>query len=214
MRTYDVTMTLREGMPTWPGDLPFRRVVEEDGQASPYVLSSLHMTAHAGTHVDAPCHVQPDAPGADNVPPDILIGPACVIEIEDPDAITAREVGTKLPTGCRRALFKTRNSRMLARRSAFTTDYVGIEPDAAALLVEAGLKIVGTDYLSVDGPDQSDLPSHRALLDAGVLIVEGLDLALVPPGRYEMFCGMLKVAGGDGAPARVLLREMPEGNAG
>jgi arylformamidase len=105
-----------------------------------------------------------------------------------------------------RVLFKTRNSYLWGRNE-FVQDYVHITVDAAQFLIKEGIKIVGIDYLSVDKFDSQDLPTHVELLTAGTIIIEGLDLREVEPGDYELICMPLKVKGGDGASARVVLRQ-------
>jgi len=164
-------------------------------------LSRLTMGSHTGTHIDAPIHFLPGGAGADDVPLDNLIGPARVIEIKDPDAVTAEELrGHNL--GVReRLLFKTSNSERCWETSQFVPDPVSIAEDAASCLAKLNTLAVGIDYLSAGGPE-----THRTLLGAGVVIVEGLNLTGISQGRYDLLCLPLKILGGDGAPARVLLR--------
>jgi arylformamidase len=104
-----------------------------------------------------------------------------------------------------RVLFKTRNS-YLWNQKQFVEEFVYITPGAARSLVNEGIKVVGIDYLSVEKFGAEDFQTHRTLLEAGTIIIEGLDLREVEPGDYEMICLPLKVKDGDGAPARVVLR--------
>jgi len=211
MAIYDISMILRETMPVWPGDEPFHRQVDSQIVAGDGLnLSSLQMTAHCGTHVDALYHLLEDGATVDAIPPGVLIGPAHVMDIQNPKMITQRELREREWTGVERVLLKTANSAGIVQRDTFATDFVGMEADAAEFLTAKGLLLVGVDYLSVDPFDAPHSPAHRALLKAGTVIVEGLDLSAVTPGRYEMFCGPLRIAGGDGAPARVFLRDMEE----
>ncbi len=210
MKVYDITVPLGERLPVYAGDAGFRREMGETiagGGISN--LSVIHMSAHTATHVDAPCHMIDGAGTLDDVPVDLLIGPATVIAIEDTQAVTLGELERHDWDGVERVLFKTGNSGRLAGGQALADDFVYIAPDAAEFLVARGVRLVGLDYLSVDPPGQPDFPAHRTLLGAGVLIVEGLDLSGVPPARYDLFCGPLRIEGGDGAPARVLLKELP-----
>ena len=210
MTVYDITVPLGEGVPVYTGDAGFRREMGDTlagGGVSN--LSVIHMSAHTATHVDAPCHMIDGAGTLDDIPPDALVGPAVVVAIEDPAAVTLAELQRHDWGGVERVLFKTANSGRLAAGEPFASDFIAIEPDAARFLVERGMRLVGLDYLSVDPPGQPDFPAHKALLGASVVVLEGVDLSGVPPGRYELFCGPLRIAGGDGAPARALLRTLP-----
>jgi arylformamidase len=104
-------------------------------------------------------------------------------------------------------LFKTRNSD-LWDMPEFQNDYVGLNVEAADWLIDNGTRLVGIDYLSIDAPGNPDLPAHRALLDNEIVVVEGLDLRQVSPGRFNLVCLPMKIEGSEGAPARVIL--LPE----
>jgi arylformamidase len=163
--------------------------------------SALRLGSHTGTHIDAPIHFLPGGSGAEQVPLDHLIGPARVIEIKDPDAVKAEELrGHNL--GIReRVLFKTSNSQRCWKTSQFVPDFVSIAEDAASYLASLNTLAVGIDYLSAGSPE-----THRRLLGAGVVIIEGLNLTGISQGRYELLCLPLKISGGDGALARAVLR--------
>ncbi len=199
MAIYDVTVTLREGMPVYPGDPEFRR----DGGSH---QNHLHMSTHGGTHVDAPAHMIEGGLALTDLALEVFLGPAEVVEIRDPHAITRAELEQLDWSGVERVLFKTRSSGSLERSDAFDRDFVHMAPDAAELLASLGLLLVGVDYLTLDPVGAGAFPAHKALLGAGLVVIEGLDLCGVPAGRYEMFCGPLKLGGADGAPARVFLR--------
>lgn len=200
MAIYDVTVTLREGMPVYPGDPQFRR----DGGGH---RNHLHMSTHGGTHVDAPAHMIEGGPALTELEPSVFIGPAEVVEILDPHAITRAEIEKHDWAGVERALFKTASSGRLECEAEFDRDFVHMDPDAAELLAGLGLLLVGVDYLTLDPLGTGSFPAHKALLGAGIVVIEGLDLSGVPEGRYELFCGPLKLGGADGAPARVFLRQ-------
>ena len=164
-------------------------------------LSRLTMGTHTGTHIDAPIHFLPGGTGAEKVPLDNLIGPARVIEIKDPDAVKAEELRVHKLGARERLLFKTSNSKRCWKTSQFVPDFVSIAEDAASYLASLNTLAVAIDYLSAGSPE-----THRTLLGAGVVIIEGLNLTGISQGRYELLCLPLKILGGDGAPARVLLR--------
>jgi arylformamidase len=208
MGIYDVTVTLRDGMPIYPGNEGFHKVIVSkiaDGGSSN--LSVLRMGAHSGTHVDALCHMIDGRSTVDQIPPSVLVGPATVVAIRDEQRITRAELEKQNWDDVQRALFKTANSGKIERLDRFVEDFVYMHGDAAQFLASKKLLLVGVDYISVDRLHSGTHPAHLALMGAGIVIVEGLDLRAVEPGNYEMFCGPLKIKGGDGAPARVFLRQ-------
>jgi len=209
MRTYDITIPITPQMPVWPGDPGVRieRVSKiEDGDNAN--VTHLSFGAHTGTHVDAPYHFQTEGDTLEKIPLEIFIGSAYVVHLPDTDLITADVlVRAGIPPHTRRVLFKTRNSTLWASgETEFKTDFVALSPDAATLLVKRGVELVGVDYLSV-APYGDSRPTHEVLLKAGVLIVEGLNLAEVSQGQYTLYCLPLKLEGVDGAPARAILIE-------
>ena len=202
----DVTVPLSPQLPVWPGDpafqLEFVRRIDDGGRCN---LSRLSLGSHAGTHVDAPFHFVASGATVDDLPLEILIGKARVVSVPVRDAVTREHLEALDLRDDIRLLIKTRNSGAL-RQPAFLEDYVYLTADAAMYLAQAGLKLVGIDYLSIDPHPTADHPAHHTLLEAGVVVVEGLDLSQVEPGEYEMMCLPLRVAGADGAPARVVLK--------
>jgi arylformamidase len=206
MKLIDVTLPLHEHLPTYPGNTPFalepiKRIARGDSSN----VSTIHMSAHGGTHVDAPRHFFDDGPGTDALPIELLLGRARVIEVSShagigPDELSGHDLSEDL-----RVLIKTPNSRLWNTRE-FHSNYVGVTGAGARYLVDHGVKVVGVDYLSVEQFRQPGAPAHHVLLGAGVVVIEGLNLLDVEPGRYDMFCLPLRVVGSDGAPARVVLR--------
>jgi arylformamidase len=161
-------------------------------------LSRLELGVHTGTHVDAPLHFIDRAAAAEELPLDVLLGPARVVDARHAQRLDADTLA-RLDLRDERLLFKTRNSELWSQDS-FADDFVSLTEDGARLLVERGVRLVGVDYLSV-----GDEGVHRALLGAGVVAIEGLDLSAAEPGEWELVCAPLKLVGSDGAPARVLL---------
>jgi len=202
---YDVTVPLAPGMPVYPGDPPFEIEPVQRLGSAPFSLSRMSLATHTGTHVDAPAHFVPGGATIDSLPPEILIGKARVVEILARERIERIDLEPQDLRDDLRILLKTRMSGQMLK-PGFQEDHLYLSGDAAAYLAQAGLKLVGFDYLSVDRYGAPDYPAHHALLEAGVVIVEGLDLSEVEPGEYDMTCLPLRVAGGDGAPARVILR--------
>jgi arylformamidase len=202
---YDVSVPLVSGLPVYPGDPPFEIEPISSPASEPFRLSHMSLGTHTGTHVDAPAHFLAGGATVDALPPEILIGKARVVEILARERIERSDLEAQDLRDDLRVLLKTRMSGQMLR-PGFQEDHLYLSGDAAAYLAQAGLKLVGFDYLSVDRFGVADYPAHRALLGAGVVIVEGLDLSEPEPGEYDMSCLPLRVAGGDGAPARVILR--------
>lgn len=196
MEIIDVSVLIKTGMVTYPGDpgVELERV-DSIAAGAPANLSKIDFGLHSGTHVDAPVHFVDTGPGVDELPLDALIGPCEVVEVPD----LTRDSVVRAPEGAERLLFKTPNSA-LWERDEFAEEFVRLDGPAARLLVGRGVRLVGVDYLSVGDED-----AHHALLGAGVVAVEGLDLRGVDPGTYELVCLPLRIAGADGAPARAVL---------
>jgi arylformamidase len=208
-RYVDVTVPLIPGrVPLYPGDteLEVTRVQAraEGGSAN---VSKLVCSLHCGTHVDGPSHFFDGQPGVEVIAAEALIGPAWVVDATSAasmlDAATLERL--EIPAGTTRILFKTTNSA-LWNAPEFTEDFVAVTADAAAALVERGVRAVGIDYLSI-APYHDPAPTHEVLLRAGVAIIETLDLRAVEPGAWHLTCLPLRIPGADGAPARVLLSQ-------
>jgi len=197
----DVTVPLSAEVPTFPGDPPFEiAYTHKIAGGDAYNVSRISMGSHSGTHVDAPYHFLADGQTVENLPLEILMGKARVVELVVRDKVERVDLRDDI-----RVLFKTRMSGQL-RLPAFQEDFVYLTPDAATYLAQAGIKLVGWDYLSIEKFGSADFAAHHALLTAAVVIVEGLDLSEVEPGEYDMTCLPLRIVGADGSPARVILR--------
>jgi arylformamidase len=199
MEIIDVSVAIRPGMVTYPGDptVTLERVASlSNGDV--VNLSRLDFGVHSGTHVDAPVHFIDGASAAESLPLDVLVGPARVLDLTAAEQLDGAAFGgVELAD---RVLLKTRNSQ-LWERETFSDEFLALTEGGASALIAAGVGLVGIDYLSI-----GDEAAHRALLAAGVVPIEGLDLRKVDPGDYELICAPLKLVGSDGAPARVLLR--------
>jgi len=207
-KLYDISLTIYSGMLVWPGQPQVAMdTVKSIAQGGSSNVSLLHIGTHTATHVDAPRHFIPGAPSIDSIQPEVLLGPARLFQLPEAHHIDRNLLERLDLKGIERLLFGTRNSTLLKQRQ-FEQDYAFISEDAARYLVDMGIKLVGVDYLSVDQYQDKTRPAHHTLLGAGVVIVEGLNLTGVPAGDYELFCLPLKIKDGDGAPARVFLREI------
>jgi len=206
----DVSVPLHGGIPHWPGQQGFERHVDrstDDGDR--VTLSTLRFGAHTGTHVDAPVHFLAGGPGVESLDLEACVGPGFVADLTSVDgAISADDLEqVAIPDGTTRLLAKTRNSGWSSDDS-FREDFVAYDGSAAQWCVQRGMRLVGIDYLSIEPFGSGDIgnPTHKTLLGAGVVILEGLDLAGVESGAWEVIALPIRVSGGDGAPARVLLR--------
>ena len=206
MKLIDVSVPLDARLPTYPHNTPFslepiKRIARGDSSN----VSTLHMSAHSGTHVDAPRHFFDDGPGTEALALDMLIGRTRVIEVTSRTGIAAEDLDPIDFSDDVRVLIKTCNSTFWGS-PVFHEDYVGVTDSGAKHLVARGIKVVGVDYLSVEQFKNVGKPAHHVLLGAGTIVIEGLDLRDVEPGSYDMICLPLRIVGSDGAPARVVLR--------
>ena len=208
MKIFDISVKIHPKLPVWPGDTAvalerYRQISQ--GNASND--SRLACSVHCGTHVDAPVHFVEDGATVDQLPLETLVGSATVIEFPEIDRVTPDLLETQLAnTPTERLLIKTANSDLWNDpEHEFNPEFVALSVDAARWVVSRGIKLVGIDYLSIQMFNDAEPLTHRILLEAGVVILEGLDLRAVKPGTYQLICLPLKLAGSDGAPARTIL---------
>jgi arylformamidase len=208
MRTYDISLVISPEMVVWPDDPPvelFRTSkIEEGADAN---ISRLRMSVHAGTHIDAPRHFLEKGGMVDDIPIELLFGRAYVLHLPDEVDLITRDLveNSTIPPRTKRVLFRTRNSEIWeSNRNTFSKNFVALAPDAAEYLIKRGVKLVGIDYLSI-APFGDSIPTHKILLEAGVVILEGLNLSDVGQGRYTLYCLPLKLGEAEGAPARAIL---------
>jgi arylformamidase len=207
MIIHDITVPISPDLPVYPGDPKVEITplmsLESGDMAS---VSRLCCGTHVGTHLDPPAHFIPGGLTVDQLPLDILVGPCRVIDTGSLPVITAEWLSRQPLDGVTRLLFKTSNSELWHKSRTFQRDYVYVDPPAARLMVEGGIRLAGIDYLSIEKFDFDRPETHLTLLGSGVIIVEGLDLTAVQPGNYELICLPLRIKAGDGSPARVILR--------
>lgn len=206
VRFYDISAEIHPGMPSFPGDPPISvRATHELSRGAAYNLSELSLGSHAGTHIDPPRHFLPGGLPVDRIDLEALNGPCRVVHVPDPH----REVSTGdlkgLLHGVTRVLFRTRNSARWAQGESFFPDYVAVAPETAEYLAASKFRLVGIDSQSIEKDSTDQYPVHHTLLGSGCVILEGLRLAEVPAGEYELRCLPLKLRDGDGAPCRAVL---------
>jgi len=205
----DVSLAVGSNLIVWPGNPPPRmhpttRLARGDASN----VSEICLGSHTGTHVDPPLHSLDHGAAVDRLPLDVLIGPAQVLDL----TVVAQTIGpgdleAAMPRHTvERVLFKTRNSMYWrSMPEHFPTDYVALSPEGARWIVDRHIRLVGIDFLSIERYGAAGRPTHHALLEAEVVIVEGLDLAGVDAGEYTLVCLPLKLLGADGGPARAVL---------
>ena len=207
MPIFDITLTVSNDLPVWPGDpaINFYRVADVH-HGDVCTLSRLESGSHIGTHLDAPLHFIKGGTTVDQLDLTVLMGPCVVVYAPDATVIDAALLDSlSIPTGTRRLLFHTRNSEIWARGdNVFHTDYVGIAPSGADWIVGRGIQLVGVDYMSV-APYGDTIVPHQILLGAGIIAVENLNLSGIEAGNYQLICLPLKLKDGDGAPVRAIL---------
>ena len=185
-----------------PVEIELQQSMAKGGSSN---VSSLKFGSHTATHVDAPLHMIQGAASVDQISLDVLMGPATVIAFgDDVMSVTAEALRAANIGNAERVLLKTRNSAFI-RSGTFQKDYTYLAPDGAEYLVSSGVKLVGIDYLSIEQFHSGHHRTHTTLLSSGVVILEGVDLSAVSPGRYELRCLPLSMPGLDGAPARAVL---------
>ena len=205
-RIYDISVPIRSGGIVYPGnpeiDITLQQAVAKGAGAN---VSAIRFGSHTGTHADASRHFFDDGQPVDQIPLDRLIGPALLVSFpDDVRAVGAAELKAHDLRGRKRILLRTRNSALLSQKQ-FAPDYTYLAPDGAEYLVDKGIELVGIDYLSIEQFHSGHHRTHRTLLAKSVVILEGLDLSVPPPGEYQLICLPLRIEGCDGAPARAVL---------
>lgn len=204
---YDITVPITNTMPVWPGDpaVQLRSKSHQSRDGTHTVrLTAIEMGSHTGTHLDAPIHMSAGDRTLSDIPLDQLVGQAAVVELLGVRSIGRAQLEGLDWQGVERVLFKTENSKHW-NDGKFYEEFVYLEPDGAAFLVQRGIQLVGIDYLSIDKYKSESHPTHFVLLTKNIVVIEGLDLSRVQPGRYTMAALPLNLKDADGAPTRVVL---------
>lgn len=208
MAIYDITLGISPTLPVWPGGPAIvLEQVESMDKGDHANVTRLEMSAHTGTHVDAPHHFLNNHYTVEQLPLEILIGKCFVLDLSTIDGhVNAKFLeNSNIPEDTLRLLIKTGNSELWQTGDKdFSPGFQGVTEDGAEWLVEKGIKLIGIDYLSV-APYKQSVPTHTVLLKAGVIALEGINLSSVKQGNYELYCLPMKLVGSDGAPARVIL---------
>lgn len=205
MKLWDITLPLHAKQPPWPGDVPFTAEPSSStAQGDECNVSKLQFSSHFATHLDAPFHFEHNGMKLDAVPVDVFMGPALVHEVSSQTLIEVDDLPENL-SQYQRIIFKTKNTSYIADET-FHKDYIALSNEAAQVLVEQGIRLVGIDYFSIEAYKNPGHPVHHTLCGNNVIIVEGLDLREVEPGEYDLTVLPLKIKNGDGSPCRAVLR--------
>jgi len=206
MTLIDISQPLKRGVPVWPGDTEFSFDLawrkEESGSVN---VGRITMSTHTGTHIDAPFHFEDDGRKVIELDPAVYVGHARLIDLLGVESIGAEDLKGQVPGGIARLLIRTGSWR---DRNRFPDNITYLRPDAAPLLADRGVRLVGVDVPSVDPIDSKDLPAHHALHANAVHILEGLMLDEVEPGDYELISLPLPLQESDGSPVRAMLRTL------
>jgi arylformamidase len=205
-RLYDISPIVSPRLQVWPGDTPVSRQVLLDlTRGDNLTLSSLRATVHLGAHADAPSHYGARAPAIDAIGLARYLGPCDVVRLA---ARRGTRIGIEaLPPGpcAERCLLATGTYPDPER---FARDFAALDPALVDALADRGVRLIGVDTPSVDLFDDRDLVAHGRCLARDVLILEGLVLGEVPPGRYELIALPLRLEGFDASPVRAVLRAL------
>jgi arylformamidase len=206
---FDISLPLSSALPVWPGSPAFKLEATKslsDGDICNE--SSYSANIHTGTHIDMPWHFLNDGCKTDSLDLERMIGSALVVWLPDIKKITPKILESiPIPKGTERLLFRTDNSILWKKGDLeFKRDFVALTVEAATWLVDAGVRLVGIDYLSIQLFGDST-QTHKILLHADIVILEGINLCKVLPGTYELICLPLAISGAEGAPARAILRK-------
>lgn len=207
MRFYDISVGLSTDLPVWPGDpLPEVIRVSQIADGDSDNVTRITCTVHTGTHVDAPLHFIEGGRSVEDLSLEAMIGRVYVIDLPKASVLDAKTLERAgIPPRTRRVLFKTKNSSLWAQGvRSFQKDFVGLDPSGAEWIARKGMQLVGVDYISVAAIEQGD-KTHRILLQAGVILLEGINLNRIRQGRYTLYCLPMKIVGSEGAPARAIL---------
>jgi arylformamidase len=202
----DISMVLQNGMPAYPGDVPYEMksgLTLENGDICN--LGSFAMSMHGGTHIDAPLHFIAAGNSVTEMAPELFWGRAKVVELDTHTAVGVTDLSRHPIEAGDRILLKIPANQALGDSTVFSPALIGIHPAAAAWLAARGAALVGIDCGSVDHPRNSDYEAHRILLSAGVVILENIDLSAVAAGEYYLACFPLRLRGANGSPVRAVL---------
>ena len=205
----DITTPLGSMLPVWPGGIGIHlETVHRSGENYHESISKLSCDVHSGTHIDAPLHFLSEGKDTAQIPLEVLVGEALVVDIQSSSHITAADLeNLGIPKDTKRLLLRTKNSSLWDNfGKVFREDYIALTHEAAEWIVNTNIRLIGIDYLSIQPFGDLSQQTHLTLLSADIVILEGLNLSGVQQGIYELICLPLSLEKAEGAPARAILR--------
>lgn len=204
----DITLPLGGSIPVWPGSEGLQlRDAMSLSEGDPANVTMLCCDVHTGTHIDAPRHFMISGKTTEDFPLDIFIGPAYLVHLPALDYISSSDLERALiPGDVTRLLIGTDNSARL-KSSTFDCNYTYLTSDAAQWITARGIKLLGFDYISIEQYGAPPL-AHLSLMQADVVILEGINLYNINCGWYELICLPLRLVGREGAPVRAVLKPL------
>lgn len=184
-----------------------REVLLDIARGDNITLSTLHATVHLGAHCDAPSHYVDDGVSISEIELERYVGECQVIDCSllnvDSGERRIRAGDLSVEVTAERVLLKTGS---FPDPEHFNEDFAGLDPALVDYLADAGARLIGIDTPSVDTFSSKELPAHAACARRDVAILEGIVLANVDPGQYELIALPLKLVGFDASPVRAVLR--------
>lgn len=201
-KIFDISMALHAKTPEWPGDVPFQFHLSVTKEQSGSVnIGELSTSTHIGTHIDAPFHYDDNGLKVEDLPLDIYLTTAQVIDVSGTAKITVNDLPA-IEEGVEAVLLHTATWQ---DRSTFPTSWPEFDAEIAEWMANKGIRLLGVDVPSIDPQSSKDLPMHQAMNRAERYILEGIVLDGVPDGVYQLAALPLKITGADGSPVRAVL---------
>ncbi|PIC98468.1 MULTISPECIES: arylformamidase [unclassified Sporosarcina] len=202
----DITQPLNQRIAEWPGDTPFSYEVAISKEQSGSVnIGKLTMSTHIGTHTDAPFHYDDNGLKILELPVDLYIGKACLVDVTGVSCVTRADLEPFDFDGAERLLLKTGSHPTPTK---FPENFTVIGEDVGPLLKERGVRLIGVDTPSVDSETSKDLLGHHSLYRNDVIIIENLVLHSLEEGNYELIALPLALEDADGSPVRAVVRRL------
>ena len=203
VRLLDISPPIDESLAVWPGDVPYRRDVSLDmARGDHLTLSAIHTTVHLGAHTDAPNHYHRSGGGIGARPLQKYYGPCQVVQVSLPRGRAVEASDITEPIAAPRVLVRTDS---YPDPRTYNPDFNSLSPSFVELVGRAEGQLVGIDTPSIDLFASKGLPTHQAVADHDMAVLEGVVLQHVPPGLYTLIALPLPLKDADASPVRAVL---------